>query len=94
MASKRETWFLAECKTSDGKKKSIWVDRQGSSIYLSTAGSSYGSYLCHSSVSTIEQVKAEIAMVYEVTVTSVKMQNELAREMNQSKPSHSPPDEK
>ena len=93
MKLKKEGWFLAECETSDGKGVSIWVDRQGSSIYLSGSGSGYGSHLCHASVIAIQQVRNEIELVYSVTVKSIKMQSELAREMNQSKPSSVAPDE-
>lgn len=85
MASKRETWFLAECEAANGEKRSIWVDREGVSIYLTSAGGGYGRHLCHTAVSTMDQVKAEIALVYGVTVTAIKMPYELAREANEAK---------
>lgn len=90
MAPKRESWFLADCETNAGKKVSVWVDREGSSVHLSPSNG-YKSHLCHTSVSTMDEVKSEISIVYALKVISIKSKSEVALMMNRAIPSAPPP---
>ena len=81
MTTKRELLFVADGEDSEGNKKSIWVYRQGASIYLSVDAPGK-QHLCHSSVTSREHILSEIYSVYGVEVKSVKEPFEIAEELN------------
>ena len=67
---KEELLFVAECTSDEGEPpRSVYVYKSGSAFIL-RSGSHHK--VCHPSRRTEDAIKQEIALVYNVTITSVK----------------------
>ena len=67
---KEELLFVAECVGDEGNaRRRVYVYKSGSAFILRSGDHSM---VCHSSRRTEDDIKLEIALVYNVTVSSIK----------------------
>lgn len=69
--SKRELLFIAKGENDKGESCSHNVHKNGGSIFVS--GPNFKEHLCHPSVSSAEQIKREIYLVFQTKVTDIEM---------------------
>lgn len=82
-SKQRELLFVAEGQTPNGETRSFSVYKKGSVFYI--VGPNLYQHLCHSSVKDHEGIKREIALVFNVRITSVKLAWELHHHSSEGK---------
>jgi hypothetical protein len=69
-----ELLFVAECTDAERKPRQVYVYKNGRAFILRSGAHSK---VCHTSIRTDDDIKREIGLVYDVTVTSIKYPWEL-----------------
>lgn len=82
-SKQRKLLFVAEGQTSSGETKHFSVYEEGTAFYI--VGPNPYQHLCHLSVKNHEGIKREIALVFDVKVTDVKLPWELHSHASEEK---------
>lgn len=80
-SKKTELWRFVEGQKDDGKVQRFSVYKEGNSFYIKAPNSPL--YPCHPSVKNEEDVKREIALVFNVKVISAKLPRKLHKDRHE-----------